>query len=59
MRTSFTSGVVIGGIVGATMSMMINGDIDMRRTLKRIMRFKKDVYRKSRRIMSDICSMMQ
>jgi len=58
MRTGFTSGVIIGGIVGATMSMMINGDIDVRRTRRRIMRVGRDVYRKSRRIMSDISSMM-
>lgn len=55
----FTSGIVIGGIVGATMSMMMNGDINVKKTRRRIMRMGRDVFRKSRRIMSDISSMMQ
>jgi len=59
MRTGFTSGMILGGIVGATMSMMLNGDINMKRTRRRIMRMGRDVFRKSRRIMSDISSMMQ
>ena len=59
MRTCFTSCMILGGIVGATMSMMLNGDINMKRTRRRIMRMGRDVFRKSRRIMSDISSMMQ
>ncbi|NLM10525.1 MAG: hypothetical protein GX213_07085 [Clostridiaceae bacterium] len=58
MKTGFTSGIVIGGIVGATMSMMLNGDINMKRTRRRIMRMGRDVYRRSRRIVSDISNMM-
>lgn len=58
MRTSFTSGMVIGGIVGAAMSMMVNGDINMKRTRKRIMRMGRDICKRSRRIVSDISDMM-
>jgi len=58
MRTGFTSGVIIGGIVGAAMSMMMNGDVDVKRTRRRIMRLGRDVSRRSRRIMSDISSMV-
>ncbi|HEY8422062.1 MAG TPA: hypothetical protein VIL05_10030 [Thermoclostridium sp.] len=58
MRTGFTSGVIIGGIVGAAMSMMMNGDVDVKRTRRRIMRLGRDVCRRSRRIMSDISSMV-
>lgn len=59
MKTGFTSGMIIGGIVGATVSMMVNGDINMKRTKKRIMRMGRDVFKKSRRIVSDLSSMMQ
>jgi len=59
MRTGFTSGMIVGGIVGAAMSMALNGDINMKRTRRRIMRMGRDIFRKSRRIMSDISSMMQ
>lgn len=58
MRASFTSGVIIGGIVGATMSMMANGDINVKKTRKRIMRMGRDVCKRSRRIMSDISNIM-
>ena len=32
MRNGFTSGMLIGGIVGATMSMIMNNDIDVNKT---------------------------
>ena len=40
MRGGFAKGMVFGGIVGAMMSMVINHDIDVNRTIKRIMRAK-------------------
>lgn len=58
MRNGFTSGMLIGGIVGATMSMIMNHDIDMHKTRKRVMRMGKNVCRKSRHIISDIAGMM-
>jgi gas vesicle protein len=58
MRNGFTSGMLIGGIVGATMSMIMNHDIDMNKTKTRMMRMGKNMYRKSRRIVSDITDMM-
>jgi gas vesicle protein len=57
MRNGFTSGIVLGGIVGATMSMIINKDINMDKTRKRMMRIGKNVYKKSRRMVSDIADM--
>lgn len=57
MRSSFTSGMVLGGIVGAAMSMMINKDIDMDKARKRMMRIGRNMCRKSRRMISDIASM--
>ncbi|AGC68395.1 hypothetical protein Cst_c14040 [Thermoclostridium stercorarium subsp. stercorarium DSM 8532] len=59
MKTGFTSGVIIGGIVGAAVSMMVNGDINMKRTKRRIMRMGRDVFRKSRRLVADIGNLMQ
>jgi len=56
MRSRFTSGMVIGGIVGATMSMIINKDIDMDRARKRMMRIGRNMCKKSRRIITDIAS---
>lgn len=57
MRNGFTSGMVLGGIVGATMSMAINKDIDMGKTKKRMLRIGKNVCKKSRRMVSDISNM--
>lgn len=58
MKTGFTSGIIIGGIISAAMYSMINGDMDIKRTKKRIMRMGRDVCRRSRRIMSDISNMV-
>lgn len=58
MRNGFTSGMLIGGIVGATMSMIMNHDIDVNKTKRRMVRLGKNMYRKSRRIVSDITGMM-
>lgn len=58
MRNGFTNGMLLGGIVGATMSMIMNHDIDVNKTKKRMMRMGKTMYKKSRRMMSDISGMM-
>jgi len=57
MRNGFTSGMVLGGIVGATMSMIINKDINVDKTRKRMMRIGRNVCKKSRRMVSDIADM--
>ena len=57
MKNGFTSGIVLGGIVGATMSMIINKDINVNKTRKRMMRIGKNVYKKSMRMISDIGDM--
>mgnify|MGYP000866471958 CR=1 FL=1 len=58
MRNGFTSGMLIGGIVGATMSMIMNHDIDINKTKRCMMRMGRNVCRRSRRIVSDISDMM-
>ncbi|HAA24513.1 MAG TPA: hypothetical protein DCE11_00120 [Ruminiclostridium sp.] len=58
MRGGFAKGMVFGGIVGAMMSMVINHDIDVNRTIKRIMRAKKSIFKKSRRLAASIAGMM-
>ncbi|MBP7177119.1 MAG: hypothetical protein KBA53_13010 [Thermoclostridium sp.] len=58
MKNGFTSGMLIGGIVGATVSMIANHDIDVHKTKKRMMRMGKNMVKKSRRIVSDISGMM-
>ncbi|NLN64644.1 MAG: hypothetical protein GX144_04425 [Clostridiaceae bacterium] len=58
MRNKFSSGMLIGGIVGATMSMIMNHDIDINRTRKRMLRMGKSMYKKSRRLVSDIIDIM-
>ena len=57
MKNGFTSGIVLGGIVGATMSMIINKDINVNKTRKRMMRIGKNVYKKFMRMISDIGDM--
>jgi gas vesicle protein len=58
MKNGFTSGMLIGGMIGATMSMIMNHDIDVNKAKKRMMRFGRSMYRKSRHMMSDIAGMM-
>lgn len=58
MRSGFTSGIIIGGIVGATMSMIANQDININKIGKRMVRVGRNVCRKSRRMISDITGMM-
>lgn len=59
MKSGFTSGIIIGGIIGAAMSMIANDDIDVNKTRKRMMRVGRNVCRKSRRMISDIAGMMR
>ena len=56
MRSRFASGMVLGGIVGATMSMIINKDIDMDRARKRMIRIGRNMYKRTRRMISDIAN---
>lgn len=58
MKNGFTSGMLIGGMIGATMSMIMNHDIDVNKAKKRMMRFGRSMYRKSRHMMSDFTGMM-
>lgn len=59
MRNGFAKGMVFGGIVGAVMSMVINHDIDVSRTIKRIMRAKKSIFKRKRKLAASIAGMMR
>lgn len=58
MKNGFTSGMLIGGIVGATISMIANHDIDVHKTKRRMMRMGRNMCKRSRRIVSDISDLM-
>ena len=57
MKTGFTYGIIIGSIVGATVSMMANENIDIHRARRCMMRYYKSMCKKSRRMMHDIAHM--
>ncbi|HEY8499068.1 MAG TPA: hypothetical protein VIL89_00485 [Clostridia bacterium] len=59
MRSGFTSGMVLGGIVGAMMSMIMNHDIDVNRTRKRIMRAGRNIFKKSRKLAASVAGMIR
>lgn len=58
MKMGLTTGIIIGGIVGTMIYMAKSGDINMKRTKRRIMRMGKDVCKGSKRMMSNVGSMM-
>lgn len=59
MRQNFTTGMIIGGMVGASLSMLTNNQPNMNRTRKKMMRTGKDIFRKSSRVISDIADLMR
>lgn len=54
MHSGFTKGLVIGGIIGASVSIMVNSDMMRPRTKKRMMRNGRTLLRKSGGIISDV-----
>jgi len=54
MHSGFTKGMVIGGIVGASISMMINSDMMKPKTRKRMMKTGRTFFRKSGGIIGDV-----
>jgi len=55
----FTKGLMIGSVIGAAASMMMNQDIMKGRSRRRMMRTGKDMFRKSGRIIGDVVDMLR
>jgi gas vesicle protein len=54
MRHGFTRGLIIGGIMGAAISMMVEPDMMRKRGRKRMMKNGRNFFRKSGDIIGDI-----
>lgn len=54
MHGNFTRGLIVGGIIGASVSMMMNPDVMKNSTRKRIMRTSKNFLRRSGGILGDV-----
>lgn len=59
MHNSFTKGLVVGGIIGASVSMMMNSDMIKPRTRRRMMRTGKTLMRRSGGILGDVVDMFR
>ena len=57
MRSGFKSGILLGGIAGATMLMVMNKDLDMDKAKRKMMRFYRQACKKSRKMLSEIRNM--
>jgi gas vesicle protein len=51
---NFARGVVIGGVLGATASLILNTDVMSTRTRRRMMRSGKELVRRSSRIIGNM-----
>ena len=54
MRQSFKSGLIIGGIMGAAVSMMMEPEMLNKRTRKKMMKNGRNFLRKSGNIIGDV-----
>jgi predicted small secreted protein len=54
MHSGLAKGMVIGGIIGASISMMINSDMIKPKTRKRMMKTGRTFFRKSGGIIGDV-----
>lgn len=54
MYSGFTKGLVVGGIIGASMMMMKNSDMMKPRTRKKMMRTGRTLLRRSGGIIGDV-----
>jgi hypothetical protein len=59
MRRGFTSGLVIGSIIGASVSMMKNNGMMRSRTRKKLMRSGRNLFRKSGDIFGDVVDLFR
>lgn len=58
MRGSFTTGLIVGSIIGASMGMMMD-DGNMKKGRKRMMKNGKNVLRSSSDLISDVVSIFR
>lgn len=54
MNNGFTKGLLIGGIIGASVSMMVSPDVTKGRTRKRIMRTGRTMLKRSGNVLNDV-----
>ncbi len=59
MRQGFTSGMIIGSVVGATMGMFVGADQNVAKTKKKMMRSGRTMVRKSGKLMTDVVDMFR
>ena len=59
MHKGFIKGMVIGGMVGASVSMMMNSDMMSSRSGKKMMRRGKSLIRKSSNIIGDVADLFR
>lgn len=59
MQNGFVKGVVIGGIVAASVSMMMNSEMIKPRSKRRMMRSGKSFLRRSSNIIGDMADMFR
>lgn len=59
MHKGFVKGMIIGGLVGASVSMMMNSDMMGSRSGKKMMRRGKSMIRKSSNIIGDVADLFR
>lgn len=59
MRSGFTRGVIIGSIVGASISMIMNPDMMNGRNRRKMMRNGRNFIRKSGNMLGDVVDMFR
>lgn len=59
MQGGFTKGLIIGSVVGAMVSMMMEPDMMKRRTRKKMMRSGRNFLRRSGHIIGDVVEMFR
>ncbi|MGI6777497.1 MAG: YtxH domain-containing protein [Acetivibrionales bacterium] len=59
MQSSFTKGLIVGSIMGAAISMMVEPDMMRGRTRKRVIRGGKNFMRKSGHLIGDVIEMFR
>lgn len=59
MQGSFTRGLVIGSLIGASLSIMANSNMVNGRTKKRMMRTGRNIWRRSGNLIGDVVDMFR
>lgn len=59
MRTGFARGLIVGSIIGASMSMMMNPDMMKTKNRKKLMRNGRNLVRRSGSVIGDVISMFR